>query len=152
MARLLPFFVLLLGLSSQSFAQAAPSPQLAAVKRGIEAGNAAYIAAFQRADAKALAQVYDVRGSRLNEGGMVLRGRRAIIEDVGKFVDQVGPVRVTLESKEVWRIDQQAYETGIWSYTFHPKGKAEQHIGGHYVTVWQRQPDGGWKIRADMGV
>ncbi len=115
-------------------------------------GNAAYIAAFKQADAKALSQVYDPQGSRLNEGGIVVRGRSAIADDVGKFVSQVGPVKVQLDSKEVWLIDDKAYETGIWSYTFQPKGKAEQHIGGHYVTVWKRQPDSGWKIWADMGV
>jgi ketosteroid isomerase-like protein len=49
-------------------------------------------------------------------------------------------------------MDENAYETGLWSYTFQPSGKAEQHIGGHYVTVWRKQPDGGWKIWADMGV
>jgi hypothetical protein len=54
---------------------------------------------------------------------VVVRGRTAIADDVGKFVDQVGPVRVTLESKEFWLIDDNAYETGLWSYTFQPNGK-----------------------------
>jgi ketosteroid isomerase-like protein len=25
-------------------------------------------------------------------------------------------------------------------------------LGGRYVTLWRRQPDGGWKIWADIGV
>jgi uncharacterized protein (TIGR02246 family) len=151
MSRLLS--LLLLSLSfAPAMAQTSPSPVKAEAQRGIDAGNAAYIAAFKRPDAKALAQVYDPQGSRLNEGGVVVRGRSAIAQDVQKFVDQVGPVRVTLDSKEVWLIDDNAYETGIWSYTFQPKGKPEQHIGGHYVTVWKKQPSGDWKIWADMGV
>jgi uncharacterized protein (TIGR02246 family) len=125
---------------------------VAAAKRGIQAGNAAYIAAFKKADAKELSQVYDPKGARLNEGGQVVRGRDAIEDDVGKFVGKVGPVRVTLETKEVWLTEDIAYETGLWTYTFHPKGQAEQHIGGHYVTVWRRQPDAEWKILADLGV
>jgi uncharacterized protein (TIGR02246 family) len=144
--------LLLLAMSSPLVAQTAPPGNLAAVKRGIADGNAVYIAAFKRADARALAQVYDVAGARLNEGGVLVRGRDAIAEDVGEFVRKVGPVRVTLETKEVWLMDDNAYETGIWSYTFQPKGQREQHIGGHYVTVWQRQRDGGWKILADMGI
>ena len=80
------------------------------------------------------------------------RGRSGIADDVGKFLSLVGPVRVTLETKDLWLVDDTAYETGLWSYAFQPKGKAEQRIGGHYVTLWRRQADGGWKIWADLGV
>ena len=144
--------LLLLGLAAPLAAQTAHPSQRDAVRRSIDAGNAAYIEAFKHADAKALAQVYDPQGSRLNDSGVVIRGRKGIIQDVAKFVDQVGPVKVTLDSKEFWLIDDNAYETGLWSYTFTPSGKSEQHIGGHYVTVWKRQPSGDWKIWADMGV
>ena len=153
----LPLFLLALPLSVS--AQATPVAggaiqhfDTAAVRREIDAGNAAYIAAFRRADTKALSRVYDPEGSRLNEGGVVVRGRSAIAADVAKFVSQVGPVQVTLSTKDLWLIDDHAYETGVWSYAFQPKGKAKQKIGGHYVTIWRRQPDGGWKIWADMGV
>lgn len=152
MRRLALVQLFLVGLTTPLVAQTSHSPDISAVKQSIDAGNAAYIAAFRHADAKALSLVYDPRGARLNEGGVVVRGRKAIERDVGKFVATVGPVRVTLESKEVWLIDDDAYETGLWSYTFQPQGKAEQHIGGHYVTVWKKQPHGGWKIWADMGV
>src|SRR4051812_4446994 len=81
--------------------QTSAPADIAAAKRGIAAGNSAYIAAFRKADAKGLSQVYDPTGARLNEGGEVARGRGAIAEDVGKFVAKVGPVRVTLDSKEV---------------------------------------------------
>ena len=49
-------------------------------------------------------------------------------------------------------MDDLAYETGKYTYTFTPPGKAETQTGGHYVTIWKRQADGGWKIMADMGV
>ena len=152
MTRINPIPLLLLAMAAPLAAQISPPPDVAAARRGIEAGNAAYIAAFKRANAKALAQVYDPHGARLSEGGVVARGRAAIADDVGKFVSQVGPVRVTLETKDLWLVGDTAYETGLWSYAFQPQGKAEQRIGGHYVTLWKRQPDGGWKIWADMGV
>jgi uncharacterized protein (TIGR02246 family) len=152
MRRLNPIPLLLLTVAAPLAAQTAQPANVAQVRRGIQAGNAAYIAAFKRADANALAQVYDQEGARLNEGGVVVRGRTAIADDVGKFVGKVGPVRVTLETKDLWLVGDTAYETGVWSYAFQPKGRAEQRIGGHYVTLWKRQPDGGWKIWADMGV
>ena len=60
--------------------------------------------------------------------------------------------RTSREPSEPILIDDTAYETGTWSYTYHPKNQQEQRIGGRYVTLWRRQPDGGWKIWADMGV
>jgi uncharacterized protein (TIGR02246 family) len=152
---LLLFLPLPISVSAQAAPPAGGAIQhfdTAAVRAEIDAGNAAYIAAFRRADAKALSRVYDPEGSRLKQGGVVVRGRSAIADDVAKFVSEVGPVRVTLSTKDLWLIDDKAYETGVWSYAFHPKGKPEQKIGGHYVTVWRRQPDGGWKIWADIGV
>lgn len=96
--------------------------------------------------------MYDPRGARLNDRGVIVQGRDAIAADVGRFISQVGPVKVALETVEFWVVDDQVYETGKWSYTFTPTGKAEQTIGGRYVTTWKRQPDGGWKILADLGV
>jgi uncharacterized protein (TIGR02246 family) len=152
MTRLNPIPLLLLTVVVPLAAQTGQPADVALARRGIQAGNAAYIAAFKRADAHALAQVYDPEGARLNEGGVVVRGRTAIADDVGKFVGKVGPVHVALDTKDLWLVGDTAYETGLWSYTFQPKGQAEQRIGGHYVTLWKRQPDGGWKIWADMGV
>jgi uncharacterized protein (TIGR02246 family) len=148
--RLLLF--LLLAAARPLAGQSAPAADLAGTRRAIDAGNAQYRAAFLAMDARALSEIYDARGARLGEGGEVVRGRPAIAADVAAFVSRVGPVRVTIETAEVWLVDDTAYETGAWSYTFHPKGKDEQRIGGRYVTLWRRQADGGWKIWADMGV
>ena len=152
--RFLP--LLLLGLIARPAVAQAPGTgadtAMAAVRRAIDAGNAAYKTALLHADAQALSQVYDADGVRFNEGGAVLRGRTAIARDVAAFVGQVGPVRVTIETAAVWLVDDVAWESGAWSYTFQPKGKAEQRVGGRYVTLWRRQPDGGWRIWRDLGV
>ncbi|MFL5517139.1 MAG: YybH family protein [Gemmatimonadales bacterium] len=128
-----------------------PGP-LADARRGIDRGNAEYIAAFARADADGVASVYDADGVRLVEDGTVLRGRGAISADVRSFVQAAGPVTVTLATIRVWLVDALAYEAGTWSYTFTPKGKPEQRVGGKYVTTWVRQADGGWRIRSDLAV
>ena len=128
-----------------------PGP-LSDARRGIDRGNADYIAAFAKADPDGVAAVYDADGVRLGDDGRVLRGRRAITDDVRGFVQAVGPVTVTLATTRVWLVDDLAYETGDWSYTFTPKGKSRQHVGGKYVTTWVRQADGGWKIKTDLAV
>ena len=128
-----------------------PGPQSDA-RRGIDRGNAEYIAAFARADADGVAAVYDADGVRLGDDGKVLRGRGAIAGDVRAFVQVAGPVTVTLATTRVWLVDDLAYETGDWSYTFTPTGKPQQRVGGKYVSTWVRQADGGWKIESDLAV
>ncbi len=121
-------------------------------RAAIDSMNALYIAAYAAADGHALAGVYDANGARLASNGQYSRGTEAIAAAVGEFVGRVGPVAVTLETADLWLLDDRAYETGEWSYTFTSEGEAKRTIGGRYVTIWQRQPDGDWKIWADMGV
>jgi len=128
-----------------------PGP-LSDARRGIDRGNADYIAAFAKADPDGVAAVYDADGVRLLDDGKVLRGRGAIAGDVRGFLQAVGPVTVSLATTRVWLADNLAYETGDWSYTFRPKGKSQQRVGGKYVTTWVRQADGGWKIKSDLAV
>lgn len=120
--------------------------------RGIEQGNAEYIAAFARPDAQAFARIYAPDGARFSPNGAMVRGRDAIAADFTDFVNRVGPVTVTIKTDDLWVMDDTAYETGRWTYTYTPQGVPRRTIGGRYVTVWKKQPDGGWRIYADMGV
>jgi uncharacterized protein (TIGR02246 family) len=123
------------------------------IRKAIDAGNAKYIDAFARSDAGALAGLYDESGSRFSPKGVVVRGRPAIAENVAGFMKSVtGPIKVGIETQDLWVVDDLVYETGKYTYTFTPPGKSETQTGGHYVTIWKRQADGGWKIIADMGV
>jgi uncharacterized protein (TIGR02246 family) len=133
-----------------------PAPSSATdpeIRQSIDAGNAKYIDAFAKSDAGALAGLYDESGSRFSPKGVVVRGRPAIAESVAGFMKSVtGPIKVSIETQDLWLVDNLVYETGKYTYTFTPPGKSETRTGGHYVTIWKRQPDGGWKIIADMGV
>jgi uncharacterized protein (TIGR02246 family) len=123
------------------------------IRKDIDAGNAKYIDAFARSDAGTLAGLYDESGSRFSPKGVVVRGRPAIAESVAGFMKSVtGPIKVSIETQDLWAVDDLVYETGRYTYTFTPPGKSETQTGGHYVTIWKRQADGGWKIIVDMGV
>ncbi len=132
--------------------RAQEAPDVASVRAAIEAGNRAYVAAYAASDAEALAGVYARDGARLSENGRMVRGHDAIARAATAFMSRVGPVHVELEQVDLWVIDDQAFETGVWSYTYTPPGETEKTTGGRYVTVWRRQDDGGWRILADMSV
>jgi uncharacterized protein (TIGR02246 family) len=123
------------------------------IRNAIDTGNARYIEAFAKLDANGLAAVYDKDGARFGPKGSYARGREAIAKKINEFMQSVtGAIRVTIDTEDLWVVDDLAYETGKYTYTYRLVGKEESHIGGHYVTVWKKQSDGGWRITADMGV
>jgi len=127
-------------------------PQVDVVRRAIDGGNAKYIAAMADMNADAFAGVFDPAGSRFNEGSRVVRGYIDISYAMRQYFRRTGPVQVTIETADLWVVDDMAYETGEWTYRWTPQDQAEVKVGGKYVTVWRKQIEGGWRIWADMGV
>jgi len=122
------------------------------VRQAIDRGNAQYIKSMKEADAAGVAGVYAVDGVRFHEKGNMSKGRPKIQADLEGFLKKTGPVTVTIDTLDLWVVDDLAYETGRWSYTFQPASKDQVKMTGQYVTVWKKQSDGGWKIVADMPV
>jgi uncharacterized protein (TIGR02246 family) len=135
-----------------AYGQVPSASTVSEVRAAIGRGNAQYVEAFADADADAVALVFDPDGTRLEPGGIVVRGQRAIRDDVAEFLERAGSVIVTIETADLWLVDDLAYETGVRTYTYVPSGENERTVGGRFVTVWKRQQDGGWKIAADMQV
>ena len=155
MKRLSLSIAAVVALASPAIAQrsSASAPSVADVRASIAKAYERYIAAFAAADAVGVASVYDAEhGARLGDGGAVVQGREAIAADLARFIALTGPVAVSLHTSDVWLLDDRAYESGAWSYRFTPKGKTERTIGGRYVTVWLHEPDGSWKMGADLSV
>jgi uncharacterized protein (TIGR02246 family) len=122
------------------------------VRKAIDKGNEQYIKSMKAADAAGLAGVYAENGARFLDKGKMSRGQKAILADIEGLFKKTGPITVTIDTQELWVVDDRAYESGKWSYTFQPHGKEQTRLAGQYVTVWQKQKDGGWKIIADMAV
>ena len=130
---------------------AAPADTVVA-RAAIDAGNARWIAAFRRGDAAAVAALFAPDAVEFRRSGGVVRGRAAIqIDFVALFHDN-GWADATITTANVWLVDERAYETGKFSFTFHPAGKPPVTNTGRYVTVWNRQQDGSWLIVVDFGV
>ena len=57
---------------------------------------------------------------------------------------------VTFHTEDVQVAGDLAVETGRYEMTFTPKQGKAINDKGKYVTVWQRQPDGSWKVLRDI--
>ena len=124
----------------------------AAARAGIAAGNARWIAAFKRGDAAGVAALFAEDAVQFRRSGAVARGRAAIQSGFTALFRDNGSADATITTANVWLVDQRVYETGKFTFTFHPAGKAPVTNAGRYVTIWERQADGSWKIVVDFGV
>ena len=121
------------------------------VRRAIDAGNAAWATACRQQDGAALANVFLEDGVLLQPNGDIARGREAIGDLMQAGMDNVGPTEATVETEQLWAVDECVYETGSYTYAFTADGKP-QAINGRYVVVWQRDDDGQWRISVDLGL
>ncbi len=131
-----------------------PPAALAEVRQAIDKGNAQWIEAWEKADASLLSRLFAEDGILLGRNGKIFKGPQQILERQKPVMEGAGKgVKVTVTTVDLW-LDEQtktAYETGKYSYKYQEKGKPVSEEG-RYVTIWQRQGDGSWKIIADMGV
>jgi len=124
----------------------------AAARAAIDAGNARWIAAFKRADAAGVADLFAIDATQFRRSGAVVRGRTAIQAGFASLFHDNGWADASITTGNIWLVDERAYETGKFSFTFHPAGKPPVTNTGRYVTIWSRQIDGSWKIVVDFGV
>jgi uncharacterized protein (TIGR02246 family) len=131
-----------------------PSAIIAEARQAIDKGNAQWIEAWDKADAALLSRLFAEDGILLARNGKIFKGPQQILERQKPVMEGAGKgVKVTVTTVDLW-LDEEtetAYETGKYSYKYQEKGKPVSEEG-RYVTIWQRQGDGLWRIIADMGV
>jgi uncharacterized protein (TIGR02246 family) len=113
------------------------------VRDAVEAGNRAFITAFLRGDAKAVAGLYTSDAQVIAPGSPVARGRPAIAAFWQKSIDS-GVKDVSLETAEVESAGNLAYETGIVGLI----AKDGTVSKARYLVIWKRT-DGKWLLHRD---
>jgi uncharacterized protein (TIGR02246 family) len=114
------------------------------VRDAVEAGNAAFIAAFLRGDSTAVSQLYTVDAQVIAPGAPVANGRPAIAGFWQRSID-AGTKDVKLQTAEVESAGDLAYETG----TVRLVAKDGTTSEARYVVVWKRV-DGKWLLHRDI--
>ena len=121
-----------------------PSARSDDVRANVEAGNRAFIAAFLRGDAQAVAALYTEDAEVIAPGAPVARGRSAIAAAWQKSIDS-GVKDLSLDTATVESSGDLACETGIVRLVAKDGGITE----GRYVVVWKRT-NGKWKLYRDI--
>lgn len=114
------------------------------VRKAVDAGNRAFVAAFLRGDAHAVAELYTEDAQVIAPGAPVARGRAAIAAAWKKAMD-AGVRDVRLETADVESSGDLASETGRVEIVNRDGSVAKDR----YVVVWKRMR-GEWKLHRDI--
>jgi ketosteroid isomerase-like protein len=127
--------------SSTSLAQEKPIET--AAWRQIDAGNQAWIDGMKQGKVALIAATYALDAVDCSREGDCIRGRSAIEEHMKEGMAKLGKADVaSVISMGSVQQGRFVYEWGQ-AHAHFPSGK---NIVDRYLTAWQQQPDGTWKI------
>jgi uncharacterized protein (TIGR02246 family) len=114
--------------------------------KAIAKANAEFIAAMKTGDAVVIAAPYTDRAVFVAIDGACTQGRSEIEKMYQARFDRSGPASSTkINSKGLVIDGDLAYESGYAEIGSVKQGKLSID-GGRFLTVWQRQTDGEWKV------
>jgi len=122
------------------------APALAQDKATIEKLNSAWMAAFDKGDAAAVAAMYTEDAYVLPPGGEMVKGRAAIETFWRQAAQQMTDAKLTIV--DLLPLGTEAARE-IGTVTLKTKSQPPQEIAGKYVVVW-RKLGGDWKLAADI--
>ena len=119
------------------------------VRADIETVNREIGKAFSRGDAAAIAAFYTDDAVVMPPNSKMIKGRKAI-EEFWKGAMGMGVRSIQLDTLDVQSGTDLAYEIGNATMIIQPQGGKAATDTVKYVVVWKRQPDGSWKLAADI--
>jgi uncharacterized protein (TIGR02246 family) len=125
----------------------------AAARKAILDADAKWAAAEQRGDANAVASVYADSVITLYNGAPAVHGRDAVTKALADRFAKTNLTNVNYHTDDIMVDGNIAVELGSSVDTKTPKaGGKSVTEKGRYMTVWQKQPDGSWKVVRDADV
>ncbi len=127
-------------------------PDSAGVRRAIDDNNARYLAALKRGDAATVAASYTGDGVVMVANMTAWDGADGIRQGFAGFLAQFAVIDGKLATHDVIVTPYYAIERGTYQWTLHPKSGTGPDVtdNGKYLTVWELQDDGSWKISRDI--
>lgn len=125
-------------------------PDSAVLRQTLDSANAAFAAAMNRGDAKALAALYADNAVLMVQGKGVAAGRAAVDQLFAGFVETYTISNAVLTTADLMIAGAVAIQRGTYSMTLQPKaGGADVIDSGKYLAVWEEVDAGVWKIVRD---
>ena len=134
-------------LSAAGFAQSGGIA--ASARKAIDAGNQAWVDGMKSGDAGSIAKVFESDALDCGPSGECTRGRAAIEQYLKARIAKTG--RASAASVTSVGAVQQGDFVYEWGHSQVTLAKGVTR-GGRYLTVWRKEPNGGWQIFRNMGI
>ena len=123
------------------------------VRAAVAAGNTEFARALVAGDARAMAAVFTDDGEVIPamQRGFV-SGRTEIEAYNARRLEARRYLDVVITTVQLGVSGDVAWETGTSRITLQQGESAPVTVTGRYLAVWKREPDGRWRIRADLPV
>lgn len=141
------WFLLFLALNSATIYADDLAPS--SVSHAINQGNQSWILGMKTSDALVIAETYTEGALNCGPAGDCERGRDAIFASLKRRLARLGrAVSANVTSLGSSSQGGFVYEWGIATAEF----ASGRQIEGRYLTVWQKQEDGTWKIFRNLSM
>ena len=129
-----------------------PVADVAAVRQAIEASKQTLVAAFKAGDGAAAAAVYAPDALVMPPNEATMQGADGISQGLAGMFQQVAMPAMTMTIADLTVSGDYAFENGTYEWTIQPKaaGAPAMNDKGKYLSVWQKQSDGSWKLLRDI--
>jgi uncharacterized protein (TIGR02246 family) len=121
-----------------------------AVRRQIEAADSQMAVAMGKGDTVGMYAAYADDAVMMMPGSAAMHGRAEMTKAMNVMMAQMTLKDPKFHIEDVLVGGDLAVETGTYEWTVQPKKGKAFPDKGKYITIWQRQGDGSWKIVRDI--
>jgi ketosteroid isomerase-like protein len=121
-------------------------------KEAVDKGHHAWLDAMKANDPEGLGRIVADDVVLMPPHDQPVTGRRGVVDWFGGVVKQARTVAVSVPQREVIAAGSDwAFERGSFTWSVVPStGGSQVDDRGNFLAVWQRQPDGSWKLTRNI--
>lgn len=140
----LSLFVLMLGACNSA-------ESAANVETAVNAAYQEYAASLHAGDAERWIALWTEDGVQMPPGAPAVSGKENIVSGLRGALEVFSFSDMQINNEEVQVVDDWAYARGTYTVTYVPKNGGDPiFIDGKYLSIFQKQPDGSWKLHRDI--